>query len=143
MRERKAMGKHRRATALRGEKERLENELHRTLEHVMRLKASLKSEMERAGLGEDDAGDVSAEIYEREKTLALIRTLEEKVRSLEHALQLADAGSYGICERCGERIDPGRLEIVPQATLCVKCQREVEFAFRPLRRLARSRSYRS
>jgi RNA polymerase-binding transcription factor DksA len=39
---------------------------------------------------------------------------------------LAKQGKYGICESCGERIDPARLEILPEATLCLNCQRELE-----------------
>ncbi|MGD8475293.1 MAG: TraR/DksA C4-type zinc finger protein, partial [Anaerolineae bacterium] len=35
-------------------------------------------------------------------------------------------GTYGTCESCGERIDPARLEILPEATLCLNCQRQKE-----------------
>jgi len=38
---------------------------------------------------------------------------------------LADA-HFGICEECGNPIPPERLLIVPEATLCVPCQRELE-----------------
>ena len=29
----------------------------------------------------------------------------------------------GICTECGNKIQPGRLEVVPTATLCIECQR--------------------
>jgi DnaK suppressor protein len=32
-----------------------------------------------------------------------------------------DQGDYGICEICGQVIDPARLEILPHTTLCVRC----------------------
>jgi RNA polymerase-binding transcription factor DksA len=57
---------------------------------------------------------------------ALIQTLERKLDSIDHALRLARNGTYGICESCGERIDPARLEILPEATLCLNCQRQKE-----------------
>jgi DnaK suppressor protein len=39
---------------------------------------------------------------------------------------LIEKGEYGICTRCGKPIEPERLEIKPDATLCIECQREVE-----------------
>ena len=33
---------------------------------------------------------------------------------------------FGLCEECERRIPEGRLLIVPEATLCVPCQREME-----------------
>ena len=73
---------------------------------------------------EPDEGD--AEIFEREKNAALIAVLERKLQDIESALRSIEKGQYGICERCGEPIEPGRLEVKPDATLCVKCQQEVE-----------------
>jgi len=42
-------------------------------------------------------------------------------------LKQAEEGSYGICERCGEPIDPARLEIVPEA-LCASSARRLSSA---------------
>ena len=33
---------------------------------------------------------------------------------------------FGVCEECGKQIPKKRLLIVPEATLCVSCQRELE-----------------
>ncbi len=71
-----------------------------------------------------DEGDT--EIVEREKTAALIVVLERRQQDIEHALRVIDLGQYGICERCGRKISPARLEVKPDATLCMVCQREVE-----------------
>jgi DnaK suppressor protein len=59
-----------------------------------------------------------------------MQSLQRKLESTERALESAEKGTYGICENCGERIDPARLEILPQATLCLKCQREFERRYR-------------
>ena len=113
------------------ERERLEKERRRTEEEIARLRSYLETELERdAGGDDEDASDTAADIYEREKTLALIRTLEDKLVSIEHALHTTAAGRYGICERCGQPIEPGRLEIMPHTTLCVRCQTEAERPFR-------------
>lgn len=73
---------------------------------------------------EPDEGD--AEIFEREKNAALIAVLERKLQDIDAALRSIEKGQYGICERCGEPIEEARLEVKPDATLCLNCQREVE-----------------
>ena len=37
------------------------------------------------------------------------------------ALQRIDQGGYGRCGRCGQPIDPARLDAFPDAVLCVRC----------------------
>ncbi|MEM7129714.1 MAG: TraR/DksA C4-type zinc finger protein [Chloroflexota bacterium] len=73
-----------------------------------------------------DPEEGDSEVSEREKNAALIAVLERKVNNIDAALQSMQKGQYGICDRCGEPIEPERLEIKPDATLCVPCQREVE-----------------
>ena len=100
--------------------ERLElvrSEIREDMEH---LRVDLRN------MAEPSADEADLDAYEREKTLALIHTLERKLDSIDHALRLARNGTYGTCESCGERIDPARLEILPEATLCLNCQRQKE-----------------
>ena len=73
---------------------------------------------------EPDEGD--AEIFEREKNAALIAVLERKLQDIDSALRSIEKGQYGICERCGRAIEIERLEVKPDATLCLSCQQEVE-----------------
>jgi RNA polymerase-binding protein DksA len=73
-----------------------------------------------------DADEGDPDLIEREKAVALVQGLERRLESIDYALKQAEEGSYGICERCGEPIDPARLEIVPEATMCVKCKAIVE-----------------
>jgi RNA polymerase-binding protein DksA len=73
---------------------------------------------------EPDEGD--AEIFEREKNAALIAVLERKLGDIDSALRSIEKGQYGTCERCGQPIEMERLEVKPDATLCLKCQQEVE-----------------
>jgi DnaK suppressor protein len=100
--------------------DRLEQERKETVEKLEHLRMDLRR------MGEPTADEADVDAYEREKTLALVHSLERKLESLDRAIQLAQKGTYGFCETCGTRIDPGRLEILPQATLCLKCQREFE-----------------
>ncbi len=112
------------------EKERLEAERERTQEDLKRLRSYLEAEVDRIIDGGEDSVDAASDVYEREKTLAIIQTLEKKLASIEHALATAEKGGYGICEICGEKIDPDRLAIVPHATTCIKCQQKLERASR-------------
>ena len=47
-------------------------------------------------------------------------TLHE-IRQIKLALRRIDSGTYGVCARCGDAIEEGRLEALPHATHCVKC----------------------
>ena len=75
---------------------------------------------------EHDSDEGDPDVYEREKLLAVIRTLEDKMESLDYALKALDSGHYGICERCGSEISAERLKAMPGATLCVKCKAATE-----------------
>lgn len=108
------------------QRKRLRAERERTQAELKCLRGYLGTELGRVTNGSADSVDIAADIYEREKTLAIIRTLEEKLASIERALRAAEEGRYGICEVCGEAINPGRLEVMPHATTCVKCQEKRE-----------------
>ena len=73
-----------------------------------------------------DVEEADPDIIEREKSATLLEAMESKLADVEHALKVIEAGQYGICERCGAEIPQERLEVKPEATLCIKCQGEVE-----------------
>jgi DnaK suppressor protein len=100
--------------------EKLEAERERVLLDVARLREAFKSEVD----GDVDEGDPN--FAEREKVMALVNGLGRKLEEIDNALKQVQEGTYGICERCGESIDPARLEIVPEATLCVRCKARTE-----------------
>jgi len=106
-------GKTEQIEKLRHEKAQLEAE-------VERLREALKTEVD------PDADEGDPDLMEREKVVALGNTMEHRLEAIEHALRKAQEGSYGICERCGQPIDPARLEALPEATLCIKCKAIVE-----------------
>jgi DnaK suppressor protein len=105
---------------------KLQAERERTQAELKRLRSYLEDEVERVIDGSEDSVDAASDVYEREKTLAIIQTLEKKLASIEHALQAAEKGGYGICEICGNPIDPARLAVVPQTTTCIQCQEKLE-----------------
>ena len=59
--------------------------------------------------------------FEREQVTALIVQAREHLAEVDAAVVRLDAGTYGVCERCGRRIAAGRLEARPTARLCIEC----------------------
>jgi DnaK suppressor protein len=107
------------------EKERAELvRLRETREEILEDIEGLRTELR--SMAEPSADEADVDAYEREKTWALLQRLQSKLESVERAIQAAEKGTYGICEDCGQRIDPARLEILPEATLCLDCQRKFE-----------------
>jgi RNA polymerase-binding protein DksA len=99
---------------------RLAEEREQTIERLKSLREALREEVEPA----TDEG--YPDIYEREKNLALLQRLEQKLESINRALRLQEKGDYGVCERCGQKIDPERLAALPDTTLCLKCKQDIE-----------------
>lgn len=70
--------------------------------------------------------DVADVTMQREVDYTIKGIVEEEVHHIQHALRRQAEGRYGICEDCGQQIDPERLAVRPQATLCITCQRKLE-----------------
>ena len=77
------------------------------------------------GYGNHMADDAT-EAYEQAKELALHENAKQLLVQVTTALERFEQGMYGICENCGEQIDPARLEALPYATLCLRCQHRLE-----------------
>ena len=74
--------------------------------------------LDRVGLDPKLVAKLYANAAKVETLQALLVAMERKLESIDAALRAIDKGQYGICERCGETIDPARLEArspVPRA----------------------------
>lgn len=49
----------------------------------------------------------------------------QALRLVNEALDRIEAGDYGVCHRCEEPISPRRLEVLPWAKYCVRCQERI------------------
>ena len=74
----------------------------------------------------DDQADAGSKVYEREHELALTQNAQDLLDQGERALARIDAGTYGVCESCGQPIGKARLLAFPRATLCVTCKQRQE-----------------
>jgi DnaK suppressor protein len=79
---------------------------------------------ENLGYGNHMADDAT-EAFEQAKELALHENAKQLLVQVTDALERLEQGTYGICERCGEAIDPARLEALSYVTLCLRCQQRV------------------
>ncbi len=61
------------------------------------------------------------EVERYESLLPVEHTLELRLKDIEDALEKIKKGKYGFCERCGQPISLKRLEVYPEARLCLKC----------------------
>lgn len=62
------------------------------------------------------------EIEEYENTLPVERSLEEKLKDVNDALEKIEKGEYGKCSECGAMISEDRLNILPEARTCDICK---------------------
>jgi DnaK suppressor protein len=74
----------------------------------------------------DDEADAGTKTFEREHELALTQNAQDLLDQGERAQGRIDAGTYGVCESCGQPIGKARLLAFPQATLCVACKQRQE-----------------
>jgi RNA polymerase-binding transcription factor DksA len=88
-----------------------------------------------------DAGDLTSyplhladhgtDAIEKEKELLLLSTEGRRLYEIDAALRrlYRDPERFGVCERCGRKIDFERLAIVPWARHCVECKTLEENGF--------------
>ncbi|MQY56256.1 MAG: molecular chaperone DnaK [Dehalococcoidia bacterium] len=103
-------------------------------EHLKKEKKQIAERLEqlrarRQPLGERREGspfgkreEEASEASELEKRLALEKKLRGTLAEIEHALEKYEAGTYGLCDSCGQPIELTRLQALPQANLCLSCK---------------------
>ncbi len=116
-------------TIFAAQRERLEAERDALLAEIAALERERASREESAGIGNVVAEEMM-ETLVRERDLALRSNARDLLEQVNAALRRLDEGTYGICADCGEPIPLERLEALPYATLCVRCQTARERARR-------------
>jgi DnaK suppressor protein len=106
-------------------KRRLEEEKERLEEQI----EDYERELEEARLTESssdrspDPGNAEASSMKLEyaKELSIEQNTIDLLSKVSRALDRVNAGTYGICESCGQPIPVERLDVLPYTTLCVDC----------------------
>jgi DnaK suppressor protein len=73
-----------------------------------------------------ELGDQASAEIDRNFVLRLRDRERKLLKKIEDAIDKIDAGTYGICESCGQPIGLNRLEARPVTTMCIDCKTEQE-----------------
>ncbi|HHO76095.1 MAG TPA: hypothetical protein ENN05_06655 [Deltaproteobacteria bacterium] len=96
---------------------------------LLGILAELRSEMNQeidetapvevnGSMGRVSRGDA---IQVQQLALEMKRRREERILRVESALMRIRNGTYGICVRCQDPIEQGRLNALPDVLLCLEC----------------------
>jgi DnaK suppressor protein len=93
------------------------------LQRVFDVEASMLAmdtdrDIERTDRVQEEAAEVAL--------TALDEQGRRELEAIQAALARLDAGTYGLCDTCGETISAARLTAMPMAQRCVACQERLE-----------------
>jgi DnaK suppressor protein len=100
-------------------------ELEKTLEHLIDNQKEYDVQFR--------GGDLIDELDQAQREISASSyypIIERKIKELKKIdlliKRMSKEEKFGLCEECGKQIPKKRLLVVPEATLCVSCQRELE-----------------
>ena len=110
---------------------RLHEELGNLAKALGKLEKSVLQRSQRESAGDLSAysihpADLGTDAMERERDFLLASAEGKVVLQIREAQKRIEDGSYGTCEGCGKPIGTARLEVIPYASLCTKCQVKAE-----------------
>ena len=69
-----------------------------------------------------DPADMAANAYTKELLISMSANDRRLLDLIDEALQRVESGDYGECVNCGEPVQEKRLDAVPWARYCLRCQ---------------------
>ena len=82
--------------------------------------AASQSDMTGEVAFDDETADAGTATFERERDLSIENNIRDLLAKIDRALKRMDAGTYGICDRCGKPIEKARVKALPYVDLCIK-----------------------
>ncbi len=80
------------------------------------------SSRERDAEATQDPADMAANAYTKELLISMSANDRRLLELIDEALGRIEAGEYGDCVNCGEPVPEKRLDAIPWARYCLKCQ---------------------
>ena len=77
---------------------------------------------ERDAEATQDPADMAANAYTKELLMSMSTNDRQLLQSIDAALDRIETGDYGKCANCRQPIQEKRLEAVPWARHCIRCQ---------------------
>jgi RNA polymerase-binding transcription factor DksA len=115
----------------------LRSERRALVEQVADLTTELQSVIDAAvdaNLDDEHDPEGSTVAFERARVSALLARATARLGELDRAISNVDAGTYGLCEGCGQPIAAERLVALPGASTCIDCAtRATSWTMRGLR----------
>ncbi|MCX7779183.1 MAG: TraR/DksA C4-type zinc finger protein [Patescibacteria group bacterium] len=105
---------------LKKQKTELEAQLEKLGERSKRFGNGFEVDFPDFGDKEDEMADEVSAFGDR---LSLGSSLEKSLEEVNLALEKIKKGTYGICEKCGQKIDEKRLRALPTAKYCLTCKK--------------------
>lgn len=104
-------------TKLDGYKNKLEQER-------LRLLAKIKQSEKPQDFGDDvdEFDEKTDEAEEIGNQMAIANDLKKRLDEIDFALSKIRDGNYGICEKCGAKIEEDVLDLSPEAPRCKACR---------------------
>ncbi|KRQ86549.1 General stress protein 16O [Caloramator mitchellensis] len=88
------------------------------------LAAPQREEIGELSVNDNHPADVGTEMFDKERGFALLSNEKNMLVQIDNALERIENGNYGVCEVCGKEIEEERLDFLPYASRCVKCENE-------------------
>ena len=89
---------------------------------VGQVQAAEAYSRERDAEATQDPADMAANAYTKELMMSMSTNDRQLLESIDAALYRIEGGDYGKCDHCGDPIQEKRLEAVPWARHCLRCQ---------------------
>ena len=84
--------------------------------------ANSEQEIRAISARQADNADQAAAEYERQALAHKAVVARQTLQNLRQALERIVQGTFGECAECGNDIEPKRIEAIPWARYCLKCQ---------------------
>ena len=82
--------------------------------------AASQSDMSGEVAFDDETADAGTATFERERDLSIENNVKDLLAKIDRAIRRMDAGTYGLCDRCGKPIEKARIKALPYVDLCIK-----------------------
>jgi RNA polymerase-binding transcription factor len=103
-------------------RKKLEQERAELLENITGEQKKLNN----YAVSNPDPSDLADKSFYQDITQVQLNHLERQLEEVEAALKRIDSGEYGLCAKCGNPINPERLEAMPEAIYCMDCKQQME-----------------
>jgi RNA polymerase-binding transcription factor DksA len=76
--------------------------------------------------------DMGSDTMDREQSFIYVQRDGMTLQAIDDALERIETGEYGLCAGCSVKIPHERLEFIPYALHCIRCQAELEKVVRAI-----------